>query len=234
MIRRYLISCIGCAAITLSILVVASGQPADDRPGLQLPEPGKTGGMSLVEAIRQRRSIRRYADRILSKDQIGQLCWAAQGITLPGSENTVAPGKAFRAAPSAGALYPLELYVATAGGVWHYRPVGHRLERFSQADIRPALQKAAYGQKWIAQAPAVFVFAADVSRTAKKYGSRAKEFVLIEVGHAAQNLLLQATAMGLGAVPVGGFKPGETNQALAPPAPQRVMYLVPVGFPAGE
>ena len=188
-----------------------------------LPAPKKEGKMSLEETLAKRRSMRSFKADKLTAEQVSQLCWATQGIS---DER-----RGFRTAPSAGALYPLELYVVTAEGVHRYVPRQHAAEKIAEGDMRVKLKAAALGQPWVAQAPATFVIAADVSRTAKKYGGRAERYVLMEVGHAAQNLLLQATAMGLGAVPVGAFHDKQVAEALSLPKAHAPMYLIPVGVP---
>ena len=206
-------------------LISAVAMMAQTRPAFSpLPSPAKTGKMSLEEALNSRRSVRRFEANELTAEQIAQLCWAAQGISDP--------ERGRRTAPSAGATYPLELYVVTAGGVDRYIPASHALERHLSKDVRDALTKAAMNQKSVAKAGAVFVIAADVSRTAGKYSRRADSFVLLEVGHAGQNLLLQAVSLGLGAVPIGAYNDEQAAQAISLPPTQKVMYLIPVGVPA--
>jgi SagB-type dehydrogenase family enzyme len=197
--------------------MMAAGQ--DERK--DLPAPKLTGRMSLEEAIAKRRSVREFAKRPLTREQIGQLCWAAQGITDARLK--------FRAAPSAGALYPIELYVVTAEGVDRYRPAGHELERHVRGDLRGAVQAAALGQEAIGDAAACVAITAVVKRTARKYGKRALRYCFIEAGHVAQNILLQATALELGAVPIGAFEDQKVAQVLKLPDDHRVLYLVPVG-----
>ncbi len=188
-----------------------------------LPPVTDTGGMSLGQALRARRSIREFGPERLSPVEISRLAWSAQGITH---------GEGYRTAPSAGALYPLELYVVTPEALYHYQPQGHRLIRLGGADVRPALQRAALGQSAVGDAAVVFVVAAVYARTASKYGSeRGARYVHIEVGHAAENLLLQAAALGLGAVPVGAFDDRAVQQALNLPDDQEPLYLIPVGRP---
>jgi SagB-type dehydrogenase family enzyme len=182
--------------------------------------------MSLEKAIAQRRSVREFAETPLTIDQISQLCWAGQGIT---EEKT-----GFRAAPSAGALYPIELYVVTAEAVDHYQPRGHALKRHISGDIRPALQRAALGQKSIGDAPTCIVITAVVKRTARKYGERAERYCFLEAGHVAQNILLQATALRLGGVPVGAFEDQEVARVLNLRGQERVMYLIPIGQPGDQ
>jgi SagB-type dehydrogenase family enzyme len=187
---------------------------------IALPRPATAGPVSLEQAIKQRRSRRTFRPDPLPAGTIGQLLWAGQGITSLDGE---------RAAPSAGALYPLELYAVTPAEVMHYLPQGHRAEVRSVPDLRPALQAAAFGQPYVGAAPVVIVVAAVPDRTRRKYGSRAEAFVDLEAGHAAQNILLQATVRGLAAVPVGSLDPSRAAQALALPPDQTVRYLIPVG-----
>lgn len=179
--------------------------------------------LTLEDVLSKRRSIRRFTDHALSEDEILRLCWAAQGITHPAG---------YRTAPSAGALYPLELYVASAGGLYLYDPPHHRLVRKSDDDLRAAMQWAALAQEAVGQCPTVFIIAAVPARTAAKYGSRAQRYVQLEAGHAAQNLLLDATAHGLGAVPIGAFDDARLREVLDLPGDYDVLYLIPVGEPA--
>jgi SagB-type dehydrogenase family enzyme len=159
----------------------------------------------------------------LSREEISQLLWAAQGITDPSGKRT---------APSAGALYPLELYVATGDGFHHYRPAEHVLRVVNESDLRPALHGAALQQSAVLDAPAVFVVTAVYSRTEAKYGAqRSPRYVHLEAGHAAQNILLQAVALGLGAVPIGAFYDDQVQAALDLPDEHAPLYLIPVGHP---
>lgn len=186
-----------------------------------LPPPSLKGGMSLEEVLAQRRSTRQFVDKPLKLDEISQLCWAAEGITEPES------GK--RTAPSAGALYPMELYIVSADGLDHYLPKGHKLEHLLDGDQRPALKTAANGQQTMGVAGATFVITAAFEKTAKKYGDSAERFCTLEAGHIAQNILLQATALHLGCVPAGAFDADQVAKALKLPSEQRVLYLVVVG-----
>jgi len=220
------------AVIALAVAVVLppgllsqkKGMPSPEKPvqRIALPKPSLTGRISVEELMAKRRSVREYSTKTLGDQELGQLLWAAQGITDPEGRRT---------APSAGAKYPLELYVATPKGFFHYIPKGHLLERVSVTDLRPALATAALGQQSIATAPAVFVFTAEYARTAQKYGDRTPRYVAIEVGHAAQNLLLQAGALGLVGVPVGAFRDDEVSKALSLSAQFAPLYLVALGYP---
>ena len=201
--------------------VTPSGTTEKSAQQISLPAPVRAGRMTLEEAMARRRSVREFVAKPLSEQQLGQLLWAAQGITH---------GDGLRTAPSAGALYPLEIYVATAAGVFHYDPHKHVLVRTQEADARPALWRAALEQDQIRDAGAVFIFTAVFERTARKYGAaRTPRYVHIEVGHAAQNLLLQAVALNLGSVPVGAFRDAEVQKSLNLPKEQEPLYLIPVG-----
>lgn len=190
---------------------------------IALPEPRLKGTLTLEETLSKRRSVREFTVEPLSLEEIGQLLWAAQGIIHPAG---------YRTAPSAGALYPLEMYVTTPEGVYHYDPQGHRLSPHLQGDLRPGLHAAALQQEPVLNAPAVFIIAAVYERTAQKYGDeRSPRYVQLEAGHAAQNLLLQAAALDLGAVPIGAFSDDEVKTALSLPADQQPLYLIPVGHP---
>ena len=190
---------------------------------IDLPTPRTVGPVSLEAAIAQRRSARAFLDEPLPLSLIGQLLWAGQGITSPDGKRT---------APSAGALYPLELFVVQPAALLHYVPAGHRVEQRSDVDRRPDLQAAAFGQDSVGTAPAVIVVAGVFERTARKYGAQAHDFVNREAGHAAENILLEATAEELAAVPIGGFEPRAVERALALPPANEPLYLIPVGYAA--
>lgn len=202
-----------------------SKEGATRRTEVQLPAPLTSGKMSLEKTIARRRCVREFEDRVLTPGQIAQLCWAGQGITqaLAG----------LRAAPSAGALYPIELYVATAEALRHYRPESGTLKQHSREDVRAELRRFAIDQEMITEAPATFVIAAAVKRTERKYGSRAERYCFMEAGHVAQNMLLQATALKLGGVPIGAFEDRRVATLLKLPRAQRVLYLLPIGYPRG-
>ena len=202
---------------------MVGGGPGQGESSLKrLPTPVLAGRMSLEEALAGRRSVREFTDQPLSLAQIAQLCWAGQGITDP--------DRGFRASPSAGALYPIELYVVTADGVDHYRPAEHAVVRIIPGDVRPALQRAALEQQPVGDAPACVVIAAVVQRCARKYARRAERYCYIEAGHVAQNILLQATTLHLGGVPIGAFEDDKVAALLKLPKSHRVLYLLPIGY----
>lgn len=201
----------------------AAVTPATQAKEVTLPPPRIKGSLSLEEALLWRRSVRMYKHGPLNWQDIAQLFWAAQGVTRSWGGRT---------APSAGALYPLEMYVATADGVYHYLPSSHSVEVTISEDIRRALWAAGLYQEALAQAPLIFVITAVYRRTEMKYGTRAERYVELEAGHAAQNLLLQAVALGLGAVVIGAFYDDAVSSALHLPAAEKPLYLIPTGLPA--
>jgi SagB-type dehydrogenase family enzyme len=190
---------------------------------IDLPAPDLTGAIGLEQTLVERRSGREFASVELTLDVIGQLLWAGQGIT---------DEQGHRTAPSAGALYPLELYAVTATDVLHYVPEGHRVESRSDTTSLAGLGDLAFGQDFLSSAPVVLVVVGVDARTEAEYGALAADFVEREAGHATQNILLQATALDLAAVPVGGFDGARTARLLALPPGHDVLYLVPVGEPA--
>ena len=189
---------------------------------IALPAPRVQGEMSLEETLAARRSVREFTEEELTLEEISQLLWAVQGITAAWGGRT---------APSAGALYPLEVYVATADGLYHYLPQGHKAIVESRADLRSELWRGGLSQDAIREAPAVFIITAVYARTEKKYGGRAERYVKLEAGHAAQNLLLQAVALGLGGVPIGAFYDDQVQSALSLPLDYEPLYLIPIGHP---
>jgi len=196
------------------------------RDKMKLPEPRTDGTCAVERALHERRSMREFSDAVLTPEELSQLVWAAQGITHP---------EGLRTAPSAGALYPLELYVTVGNvdglspGVYRYHATGHRLDLITEGDKRSALASAAYGQDWVQEAAAILVFCAVQRRTTRKYGHRGVRYIHIEVGHAAQNVFLQAGAVGLGAAVVGAFDDDAVHAILGAPPEEAPLYLMPVG-----
>ncbi len=203
-------------------------RPATEREGatpspvgeMPLPTPAQRSEVSLEEALTRRRSIRAFTEEGLTSAEMSQLLWAGQGVTDP---------RGLRTAPSAGALYPLEVYVATGEGVYHYSPQRDELAMLSSEDMRLGLWEAGLMQDALREAPVVIIVTAVYARTEGKYGDRAERYVCLEAGHAAQNILLQATALDLGAVPIGAFYDQQVQEVLALPADHEPLYLIPVG-----
>lgn len=188
---------------------------------LVLPKPKDTK-QTLDACISKRRSVRSYKSSELTIEQISNLLWSCQGIT-----DTI---REFRAAPSAGATFPLEVLVAKKDGLFRYAPLPHKLIKLSNKDKRAELRAACLDQEFIAEAPAVFIFSAIYARTTHRYGERGKMYVHIEVGHAAQNLHLMAVALGLSSVPVGAFDDEMVKKVLDLPKNEEPLYVIPVGY----
>jgi SagB-type dehydrogenase family enzyme len=214
------------------MLALALGLPGCVRPQInksssimKLPTPKLDSQFSLEKAIYLRRSIRGYSEAPLSLGQLSQLLWAAQGITGPDG---------LRASPSAGATYPMELYVAAGRvsglepGIYHYANQAHELTLTTEGDKRSELARAALGQSIVGDAPASIIIAAVSARTSRRYGSRTARYVAMEAGHAAQNIYLQATALGLATVVVGAFTDDEVNR-VAGLGEAEPLYIMPVG-----
>jgi len=191
---------------------------------ITLPPPRLQGKVSVEEALAKRASVREFSREPLKYDHISQLLWAAQGITRPWGGRTT---------PSAGALYPLEIYVALPQGVFHYQVKKHQLVRHLERNAIPEIAQAALGQGCVRHAPLVVVITAVYDRVGRKYGARAERYVKMEVGHAAQNILLEAVSMELCAVPVGAFHDEKVRDVLKLPSDHEPLYLIPVGYPAG-
>jgi len=203
--------------------------PTPGAPGyvqVRLPEVRVQSDASLEETLLDRRSIREYADEALILEEVSQLLWAAQGITVEWGGRT---------APSAGALYPLEVYLVAgrvenlAPGVYKYKPDGHELVKVKDQDIRGKLAEAALDQKCVKDGAIDIVIAAVYERTTAKYGDRGVRYVHMEAGHAAQNIYLQATALDLGMVTVGAFNDERVKEIVDMPENEAPLYVIPVG-----
>ena len=197
---------------------------------IHLPPPSQEGGMSLAEAISRRKSIRYFASQPISQLQLSQILWATQGTTdSPWERRTV---------PSAGATYPLEVFVACGDngiegindGIYHYNIDSHSLVHHHRGDVRLELAKAALDQEFIHQAPVDIVICAEYERTLIRYGARGERYVHIEVGHTGQNIYLQATALGLATVAVGAFHDEQVRQVLRLDKRYKPLYIMPVGL----
>ncbi|MGC8961684.1 MAG: SagB/ThcOx family dehydrogenase [Candidatus Bathyarchaeia archaeon] len=198
---------------------------------IKLPPPRYAGSMSVEEAIARRRSIREYSSEPVLLEDLAQILWAAQGITDP--------KWGLRAAPSAGATYPLEVYIVVGeggvkgleAGIYHYVPKEHGLRMVLKGDHRRPLSKAALEQAWVAAAPVDLVLAAVYERTTARYGERGIRYVHMEAGHVGENIYLQATALGLGVVAVGAFSDEEVQRILNLSGDEKPLYIIPIGHP---
>ncbi len=193
---------------------------------IKLPEPELTGSQSVEQLLHQRRSVRAYQKTALNVAEVAQLLWSAQGVS---------DVRGLRMAPSAGALYPLKLFVVVgdvndlSAGIYQYDPKEHSLLKTANGDLRKLLQKAALGQSCVGDAAVIFVFTAIYQRTTWKYGERGVRYVHMEVGHAGQNLFLQAEALQLGTLVVGAFDDDEVSEVLKLDSDTQPLSLMPVG-----
>ena len=193
---------------------------------IKLPKPKYNSDVSLEESLIKRRSVRDYTGEQLTIEEVSQLLWAAQGTTSDIGGRT---------APSAGALYPLEVYVIVgdvhdlAIGIYLYKPKKHELVMIADKDVRQQLAGAALGQSSVKNGAIDLVFTAVYQRTTVKYGDRGIKYVHMEIGHAAQNVCLQATAMELGVVTIGAFNDQKVSRILNLPKDEEPLYIIPVG-----
>lgn len=189
---------------------------------IKLPEPRTKGSVSVEEAIQKRRSVRSFSQKEISMADISQLLWACQGITDK--------KKDLRASPSAGALYPLEIYLVKKDGVFHYIPKDNKLEAVSGKNVKQALREASYNQPYVQDAGIDIVICAVYERIMPKYSERGIRYTDIEAGHAAQNVFLQAVSLGLDSVPVGAFSDTAVAKILNLPQDVKPLYILPVGY----
>lgn len=210
-----------CALLCLSLLLQLAAASSEEAP-VPLPEPDIKGTVPLEEALSRRRSVRSFSSKELGREQVSQLLWACQGVTGSGGRRT---------APSAGGLYALETLLADKSGLYRYVPESHSLEKLAGEDFRARLSAAALGQGSVGKAPASIILAGSPARLQRKYRGRSERYALMEAGHAAQNVLLQAAALGLGAVPVGAFDDAGLAGLLPLSEGFRPYYIIPVGHP---
>jgi SagB-type dehydrogenase family enzyme len=220
-----------------------------------LPAPRSAGDVSLESAILKRRSRRHFLPSPVSDSQISQILWAAYGYKDPSAGQK--PGRGVRTCPSAGALYPLEIYLVAGSvdgierGLYNYIPAEHTLRRINRTnqqpgeefqpneasqpgeDIRPALYIACRNQGMILQAPATLLYTIIYSRVTARYGDRGiHRYVPMDIGHSAQNVYLQAEAMGLGTCAVGAFDDARVKEVIGLPDDEEPLYLLPIGVPS--
>jgi SagB-type dehydrogenase family enzyme len=221
-------ACAGLLAVAMAAATAGAAWAQQVGQLVPLPPPALSGTLSVEAALQQRRSMRALDPSALALSDASQLLWAAQGVT---------DSRGARTAPSAGALYPLEIYLLAgqvtglAAGVYRYQPQDHALRMARAGDPRALLRAALRGQDWVGQAPAALLIGAEFERTAQKYGERAARYVPLEAGAAAQNVYLQATARGLGTTLVGAFDETRLRQQLELPAALVPLALMPVGRP---
>jgi len=204
---------------------------------IKLPSPQLKGKVSLEETILRRRAVRRYRREPLDLSQLSQILWSAQGITGI---------REFRAAPSAGATYPLEIFVFVGkqgviireakqgpkelqAGIYHYEADSHSLSLHKPSDLRPDLARATLDQEFIIDAPVDIIICALYHRTSYRYGRRGERYVHMEVGHVGENIHLQAVALGLATVEVGAFDDEEVWKVLGVEEQVKPLYIMPLG-----
>ena len=204
---------------------------SDEMP---LLEPVSKGVVSVEEAMANRRSIRLFTGEPLTLQEVGQLLWASQGITEP--------RWGFKTAPSAGGIYPLEVYIVVAkgrvedlpNGIYHYRPDHNSILPVTEGDFTGDLAVAALDQPWVSEANMSIVITAVYERTTDKYGERGIRYVHMESGHVGQNICLQAIALKLGVVTIGAFQDEQVQKVLGIPSNEKPLYVIPVGRPSCE
>ncbi len=231
MFRRFNFYAVVTILFIGTLYTIGCGDGTDDPPdGLSdgVDEPvtvvlpfDEDGGPPIFDVMAARRSVRSFTDTPLTEREIGRLLWAGQGVTDR--------SRGLRTTPSAGALYPVTLYVSDAAGVRRYLPETGSLAEVSRDDVRRTLAAAAYGQPAVRAAPTVIIITVCPEITAVKYGDRAERYCVLEAGHVAQNVLLAAVALGLGAVTIGAFDDESVGSALGLTYGYVPLYLIPVG-----
>jgi SagB-type dehydrogenase family enzyme len=219
--------CVGLPVLLMGL--VWSPEQTEARALINLPAPALQGSVAVEKALKNRRTIRRFANKPLSQGQLSQLLWAAYGVT---------DARGLRSAPSAGALYPLDIYAVVGerqvsgieSGVYHYLPEKQALEPGRAGDLRQALARASIYQNWMAEAPVMIVITGEYRRCQVKYGQRGIMYTHMESGHASQNIFLQAEALGLGAGIVGAFENAEITRVLGLPPAHDPLLIMPVGY----
>jgi SagB-type dehydrogenase family enzyme len=225
-LTSYLVQFVFLTSFLLLSFTMACPAPNKEKKVIKLPEPALTGQLSVEAALKARKSNRSFGEGGLRLVEVSQLLWAAQGITRQNGRRT---------APSAGALYPMEVYLVAGSvqglepGVYRYRPQDHSLLELSPGDKRTELADVALGQGCIENGAVNLVLSGVVARTASKYGDRALRYLLIEAGHVGQNIYLQATALELGTVMVGAFDDEGVQQLLQLAAGEIPIAIMPVG-----
>jgi SagB-type dehydrogenase family enzyme len=218
---------------TLGLVILVSFWSSDTMAAeFALPSPSYKGTVSVEEALKARRTHRSFQARPLTLKQFSQILWGAYGVTAQKY------GSFLKTAPSAGALYPLDIYgvvgkggVETlAPGIYHFRPENHALELVKQGDLRAEMARQALQQMWIAKAPLILVITGDYNRSNIKYGPRGVTYTHIEAGHVGQNIFLQAEAIGLKAGIVGAFNNQQIIRVMGLSTSHDPLLIMPVGY----
>lgn len=213
-------------AMGIVIVFPSAGSTAE---AVKLPSPATTGGMPLTEALVARRTVRHFASRPLNLAQVSQLLWEADGIS---------DRRGLRTSPSAGATYPLDLYLVVGergvtdltAGVYHYEGAAQALMPVARADFSNAVARACLNQAWMTEAPVMVVITGEYRRCTARYGERGIRYTHMEAGNVSQNVFLAAEAMGLGAGIVGAFEDKALAQVLKLPPAHEPLLVMPVGY----
>ena len=227
----FVVLLVGIAAFAMwHAAPVADGEEDMDAPNdaeaISLPETAEDSAVSIEQSLAERRSVRSFTEEAVTLQDLGQLLWAAQGITSP---------EGFRTAPSAGATFPLEIYVVAErveeldAGIYRYVPQEHALTPVAAGHFAQSLREAALDQESITEAAVNVVIAAEFERTEARYGERGERFVYMESGHAAQNAFLQCQSLDLDMVVVGAFTDAQVKQVLQLPETEEPIYIIPIG-----
>ena len=212
-----------CTLLLGSLCFAQPARVTKQNKPIKLPSPDTTGRISVEQAIKHRRNIQDFTDEPLRLEQIAQLAWAGQGIT---DEE-----KGFRAAPSAGAIYPMQLHIVLPDGLYRYDPKSHSIKKTIDKDIRRSLYLAAFSQPVVSKSLCSFVISGSARKVEAKYRNKGERFISIEAGHIAQNLQLQAVALGLGSATIGGLDSKNVAKACNLKPMQEPLYIICFGYP---
>jgi len=214
---------LGIVLVCFAALCLGQRRTRSPQKIVRLTKPSLTGTVSFEEALAKRRSVRLFANKPLESEQISQLAWAGQGITET--------QRGLRTAPSAGETYPIDLYFATPEGLFVYRPAEHSLEQTSDQDVRSGLAAAASMQESVAMAGCDIIVAGSVRKLTSQFRNKARTYMLLEAGHIAQNIQLQAVCLDLGSVTIGGFNSKDVSRTCRLPRGLEPIYIICVGYP---
>lgn len=223
---RIFVVCLVSLALTMPTVALAV-------KSVQLPKPSYKGSMSVEAAMQGKKSLRNFSKTPLSLQEVSQILWATNG-RLPADAIS---GATIKVTPSAGGLYPLDIFLISGQGtveglpegIYMYKPLTNSLLHVASGDNRKLLAYASLSQMWIARAPAIVVIAATFARTTAKYSQRGIQYVFMEAGNANQNMYLQAAAMGLRMGTVGAFNDPQVAAVLKLPSSMKPLLVVPVG-----
>ncbi len=203
---------------------------------VNLPKPKLTSDYSIEKVLNERRSVRSYEDEPLTLEEVSQLLWSAYGITYTRESMPAFIRGGFKTAPSAGARYPLEIYLVVGDvkgllpGIYWYVPEGHVIHRLADGDVRLDLQAACLSQKFAGEAPVSIVWSAVYERCTEKYGERGQErYVCMDLGHSAQNVYLQCGSLGLGTCAIGAFTDEALKKLIGMTEEEVPLYVMPIG-----